>query len=138
MPDSLPLDLAQDHGPLTERQAALVLYECLKVVAACHGEGLVHGDVKPANFLLKQRMRNPLALVESGSVRSWLKAIDFGCSQDTRGAQLSRRTGTPGVHPLPLPIPPQSSAFACNSWGAPSAQSASVTPCSSLLRFARF
>jgi serine/threonine protein kinase len=79
----------QDHGPLTERQAALVLYECLKVVAACHAEGLVHGDVKPANFLLKQRMRNPLAL------------IDFGCSQDTRGAQLSRRTGTPGVHAVP-------------------------------------
>ena len=74
-----------------------MLYECLKVVAACHGEGLVHGDVKPANFLLKQHMRNPLALIESGSVRSWLKAIDFGCSQDTRGAQLSRRTGTPGV-----------------------------------------
>jgi calcium-dependent protein kinase len=87
--------LLEDHGPLTERQAALVLYECLKVVAECHGEGLVHGDVKPANFLLKQRMRNPLALIESGSVRGWLKAIDFGCSQDTRGAQLSRRTGTP-------------------------------------------
>lgn len=82
---------------MSERQAALVIYECLKVIAACHAEGLVHGDVKPANFLLKQRMRNPLALIESGAVRGWLKAIDFGCSQDTRGAQLSRRTGTPGV-----------------------------------------
>ncbi len=88
---------AQDHGPMSERQTALVIYECLKVIAACHAEGLVHGDVKPANFLLKQRMRNPLALIESGAVRGWLRAIDFGCSQEMRGSQLSRRTGTPGA-----------------------------------------
>lgn len=92
----LPLP-AQDHGPMSERQTALVIYECLKVIAACHAEGLVHGDVKPANFLLKQRIRNPLALIESGAVRGWLRAIDFGCSQETRGSQLSRRTGTPGA-----------------------------------------
>lgn len=82
---------------MSERQTALVIHECLKVIAACHAEGMVHGDVKPANFLLKQRMCNPLALIESGAVRGWLKAIDFGCSQETRGSQLSRRTGTPGA-----------------------------------------
>lgn len=87
--------LLEENGPLTERQAALAMHECLKVVAACHALGVVHGDVKPANFLLRQRVRDPLRFVEAGQVQDWLKAADFGCSQVLRGAQLHRRTGTP-------------------------------------------
>jgi serine/threonine protein kinase len=89
----------QENGPLSERHAALVMYECLKVVSTCHALGIVHGDVKPANFLLRQRMRDPLRFVERGQMSNWLKAIDFGCSQVLRGAQLHRRTGTPGAGP---------------------------------------
>ena len=85
----------QEHGPLSEQHAALVMYECLKVVSTCHALGIVHGDVKPANFLLRQRMRDPLRFVERGQMSNWLKAIDFGCSQVLRGSQLHRRTGTP-------------------------------------------
>lgn len=87
--------LISDQGPFTERQAALVLYECLRVIAACHSLNVVHGDVKPANFLLKQHLRNPLPLIEAASITNWLKAIDFGCSQEVRGLRFSRRTGTP-------------------------------------------
>ena len=93
----------QEHGPLSERHAALVIYECLKVVATCHELGIVHGDVKPANFLLRQRMRDPLRFVERGQMSNWLKAIDFGCSQVLRGSQLHRRTGTPGSSSHLLP-----------------------------------
>ena len=74
------------------------MYECLKVVSTCHALGIVHGDVKPANFLLRQRMRDPLRFVERGQMSNWLKAIDFGCSQVLRGSQLHRRTGTPGTY----------------------------------------
>lgn len=87
--------LLEEHGPLSERQAALVMHECLQVIATCHALGVVHGDVKPANFLLRQRVRDPLRFVENGQVQDWLKAVDFGCSQVLRGAQLHRRTGTP-------------------------------------------
>ena len=87
----------QENGPLSERHAALVMYECLKVVSTCHALGIVHGDVKPANFLLRQRMRDPLRFVERGQMSNWMKAIDFGCSQVLRGSQLHRRTGTPGL-----------------------------------------
>ena len=58
---------------------------------------IVHGDVKPANFMLKQRFRDPLRALERGAPQgSWLKAVDFGCSQSYRSkTSLSRRTGTP-------------------------------------------
>ena len=58
---------------------------------------IVHGDVKPANFMLRQRFRDPLRALERGAAQGdWLKAVDFGCSQSYRNkASLSRRTGTP-------------------------------------------
>ena len=58
---------------------------------------IVHGDVKPANFMLRQRFRVPLRDLERGAAQGdWLKAVDFGCSQSYRSkASLSRRTGTP-------------------------------------------
>jgi serine/threonine protein kinase len=48
--------LPQDYGALTERQTALIMYEALQTVAACHQARIYHGDVKPANFMLA----NPL------------------------------------------------------------------------------
>jgi len=87
----------QNHGPFTERQAALVMHQVLQVIAGCHAIDMVHGDIKPANFLLKQHVREPLRQLEAaGTAQGWLKAVDFGCSQLINGAQLHRRTGTPG------------------------------------------
>ena len=43
---------AQDYGALTERQTALIMYEALQTVAACHQARIYHGDIKPANFML--------------------------------------------------------------------------------------
>ena len=39
--------VTQTHGACTESQAAAVIYEVLKVIATCHAEGLLHGDIKP-------------------------------------------------------------------------------------------
>ncbi len=50
------------------------------------------GDVKPANFCLKDKTKNPFL----NRTTSYLKAIDFGCSQFlTASRRLSKRTGTP-------------------------------------------
>lgn len=88
--------LSDAAGPLSERCLALIAFEVLKVVAACHAAGILHGDVKPANFCLKHANRNPLCSADP-TLRTlpWLKAIDFGCSQKLTGTHLVKRSGTP-------------------------------------------
>ncbi|GFR51428.1 hypothetical protein Agub_g13717 [Astrephomene gubernaculifera] len=85
------------YGPLTERCLALVALEVLQVVRSCHRQGIVHGDVKPANFCIKDAHRHPYAASLVSLQRTpWLKAIDFGCSQlHYNHTRLSKRSGTP-------------------------------------------
>jgi serine/threonine protein kinase len=86
----------QDLGALPERAVALIGYEVLKVVATCHRHNVLHGDVKPANFVLKHRRDNPLYSPDLNLLFSpWLIAIDFGCSQYLTSKRFNKRTGTP-------------------------------------------
>lgn len=106
-------------GPLSERAAAAVAHECLKVVATCHAAGVMHGDVKPANFMLREAFSAaatsssdsadgdaPAVAPSTATIESlvkggnrppahWLAAVDFGCAQPLGRASLNRRTGTP-------------------------------------------
>ncbi|KAI8467254.1 MAG: hypothetical protein J3K34DRAFT_523859 [Monoraphidium minutum] len=88
--------LSDDWGQMPERAVALIAYEVLKVVAACHAINVLHGDIKPANFVLRHRQKNPLV---SGDLQylftPWLAAIDLGCSQYLGPERFSKRTGTP-------------------------------------------
>jgi calcium-dependent protein kinase len=88
----------QDHGALPERAVALIAYEVLQVVEKCHELGILHGDLKPANFVLADRTQNPLFSNDINLLfgKPWLLAIDFGCSQYLTHVRFSKRTGTPG------------------------------------------
>ncbi|KAG5534574.1 hypothetical protein RHGRI_022625 [Rhododendron griersonianum] len=57
----------------SEKDAAVVVRQMLKVAAECHLHGLVHRDMKPENFLFK-----------SPKLDSPLKATDFGLSDFIR------------------------------------------------------
>lgn len=61
--------LAKKDSRYTEKDAAVVVRQMLRVAAECHLHGLVHRDMKPENFLFK-----------SSKEDSPLKAIDFGLS----------------------------------------------------------
>ncbi|KAJ7953123.1 GPCR kinase [Quillaja saponaria] len=61
--------LAKKDSRYTEKDAAVVVRQMLKVAAECHLHGLVHRDMKPENFLFK-----------SSKEDSSLKATDFGLS----------------------------------------------------------
>lgn len=57
----------------TEKDAAIVVRQMLKVAAECHLHGFVHRDMKPENFLFKSPKED-----------SHLKATDFGLSDFIR------------------------------------------------------
>ncbi|KAL8168063.1 hypothetical protein V2J09_009562 [Rumex salicifolius] len=61
--------LAKKDSRYSEKDAAVIVRQMLKVAAECHLHGLVHRDMKPENFLFK-----------STAVSSPLKATDFGLS----------------------------------------------------------
>lgn len=47
-----------------------VVYQMLKAIASCHAKRVIHGDIKPDNFMLKQSWRKGILC----------KLIDFGSS----------------------------------------------------------
>jgi serine/threonine-protein kinase len=59
-------DLLVRHGPLPEPLVALLLRQLLDALAAVHAAGLVHGDVKPANLLLRSGVLPHLLLADFG------------------------------------------------------------------------
>jgi len=63
------LCLNRKDSRYSEKDAAVVVRQMLKVAAECHLHGLVHRDMKPENFLFKSTKED-----------SPLKATDFGLS----------------------------------------------------------
>lgn len=61
--------LAKKDKRYTEKDAAIIVRQMLKVAAKCHLHGLVHRDMKPENFLFKSTKDD-----------APLKATDFGLS----------------------------------------------------------
>ncbi|NP_001312822.1 calcium-dependent protein kinase 28-like [Nicotiana tabacum] len=65
--------LSKKDSRYTEKDAAIVVRQMLKVAAECHLHGLVHRDMKPENFLFK--------LFKGGFA---IKSTDFGLSDFIR------------------------------------------------------
>ena len=43
--NGLLFTLTQAYGPLEEKALALVAFEVLKIVKACHDSGILHGEI---------------------------------------------------------------------------------------------
>ncbi|WVZ62827.1 hypothetical protein U9M48_012527 [Paspalum notatum var. saurae] len=71
--------LARKDSRYSEKDAAVVVRQMLKVAAECHLHGLVHRDMKPENFLFKSTKED-----------SPLKATDFGLSDFIRPGRSFR------------------------------------------------
>lgn len=64
-------DVVRRDGPLSVERAVTVLLEVLSALAAAHGEGIIHRDIKPQNILLDRGGRAVvadfgIALIEGG------------------------------------------------------------------------
>jgi serine/threonine protein kinase len=82
----LSVELAE-RKPLPVREALVYARELLSALAAVHGMGMVHRDVKPSN----------LFLCDLPGGRKALKILDFGVARVLPGA--------PASAPLPLAVP---------------------------------
>eukprot|EP00873_Tetraselmis_striata_P041084 jgi/Tetstr1/461348/TSEL_006474.t1 len=72
-------------GRLSEAEAASAAHDILSLLTHLHARGIMHGDLKPSNFI---HCRQPSAGVAPGGppaslwpARNLLKAIDCGCSR---------------------------------------------------------
>jgi serine/threonine-protein kinase len=63
-------DLLARRGRLPEPLVAVLLAQLLDALAAVHARGVVHGDVKPANLLLRARPSPHLLLADFGVATS--------------------------------------------------------------------
>mmetsp|Transcript_41962 Transcript_41962/g.115769 ORF Transcript_41962/g.115769 Transcript_41962/m.115769 type:complete len:577 (+) Transcript_41962:31-1761(+) len=71
-----------------EREAAIIIRQCLKAVVGCHSMGFIHRDLKPENFIL---MGKDLTV----------KLIDFGLA--TRCGEGQRMKGIAGTQAYMAP-----------------------------------
>ena len=66
----------------------------MQAIAVCHSAHTMHGDIKPANFLLRNALKkgSPTAVEEAAGTGAWIKSIDYGCSQVVTGSKpLTKR-----------------------------------------------
>ncbi|CAD7701862.1 unnamed protein product [Ostreobium quekettii] len=89
-------DYVKDNGPLNESQAAMVAHQVLLLLREFHEARIVHGDVKPANFVIANKLSYQLFKRGMNFLpRGWLKAVDFGCSQNCGKGRIQQKLGTP-------------------------------------------
>ena len=89
VPGGSVADLLREHGPLDAGTVALLVEQLLMGLAAVHGAGLVHRDVKPANLLLEA----------TGTAAPHLRLGDFGVAApiaDRRFTTVPGAIGTDG------------------------------------------
>ena len=57
-------------------------HDVLRVLAACHEQGILYADIKPANFLLAQPYPDTRDLIQGIAAQQpiQIRVADFGCA----------------------------------------------------------
>jgi Protein kinase domain/FHA domain len=62
-----------EHGPLPEREAIAWTLELCETLDFMHGQGLIHGNIRPSHVVRRSVMRSgqSIVLMDFGAVRDW-------------------------------------------------------------------
>ena len=83
-------DLEEDPASLVDK-AVSVLFELASALSVCHGEGVIHRDIKPKNLIVKRGVAEP-----------WPILIDFGLAHagnESRLTQVDQAVGNKRFSP---------------------------------------
>lgn len=97
-------DYVRGRGPLEPRQAASVVRQVCRGLAAAHARGIIHRDMKPENIFV---LRASIAAVASGEAQQLqVKVLDFGIST-AGGAERTSLTRTGVIMGTPSYMSPE-------------------------------
>ena len=82
-----------NEGPMPERRALTIARDLCDIVAVAHEQGVVHGDLKPSNIMMRSGVRRKLTgrLQEP---RDELVVLDFGAASAVDLAHAGVRVGS--------------------------------------------
>lgn len=109
---NLELQLCDDAARATPVDLNCIwsfFYEMVQAVAHCHANNIVHGDIKPDNFVFSKQSDNRLTIQDDLD----LKLTDFSMAFESQNAKPSLTTIT---HMAPEQLRGQSPSFATDMW----------------------
>jgi eukaryotic-like serine/threonine-protein kinase len=97
-------DLAHriERGPLSPKEATLVMTQTCRALARAHGAGIVHRDIKPDNIFL----------CDVGADEPFVKLLDFGIAKASLNPNLDNKTRTGAMMGTPYYMSPEQFAGA--------------------------
>jgi tRNA A-37 threonylcarbamoyl transferase component Bud32 len=87
------------RGPMPVHEAVVIVEQIASALAAAHGRGVVHRDLKPQNVLLV-----PIPVALAGQPTEFVKVLDFGISKVKTAGTL---TGQPTIMGTPNYMAPE-------------------------------
>ncbi|MDP2341899.1 MAG: serine/threonine-protein kinase [Deltaproteobacteria bacterium] len=83
-----------NEGPMPARRALTIARDLCDIVAAAHEQGVVHGDLKPSNVMVRQGARRSVMTDRRQEPRDELVILDFGAASAADMAHAGVRVGS--------------------------------------------